>query len=228
MILFILYYITILNFVLRLMDTMLINDKLDVNPLMNNHAENVIAKINRAKNKTLGEKIDYILKLDTNNELLLTNNLLLGKGAYGMVYYIGTHKILNKDVKCVIKITKSKKEKNEYQNEAYFYNMCNNKNTKFNFLPQFVRTGKAIDFKDNKMQYYDYMILEYVGSKNLDTVLSKMVFSNMYNMSQYLNILYISLFSQLHLIHDSDLSIRDIAFNNVVINDNLLERCNDG
>lgn len=202
---------------------------------LNNYYKNQQYGENKAQNQKSEEKnnimldnVDYYLKLDTGEELCLVKELLLGKGTYGEVYCIGNRNIRNQNIECVIKIVQNEKMNNEYQNEAHFYKTSSTKNNIFKFLPQFDRIGKAYDLKNNKKISYDYMILEYVGKKNLDLVISKLVFSNNNNVSKYFNILYICLFSHLQLIHESDLSIRDIAFNNIVVNDCILEQYNNG
>ena len=159
------------------------------------------------KNKNYDPNIEHILELDIKSILILRKEYFLGRGSYGSVFLINdiTEQIRfeNKNVKYVIKISRSRSSINEYQNEAYFYEMCKEKNKKEGFLPKFIRIGKSIDVNLNKNIKYDYMILEYVGKNNLEKVFSRLSIINKGKISKFINILYICLFSQLSSIHEA-------------------------
>ena len=153
---------------------------------------------------------------DTIN-LKIYENSFVGKGAYGHVYYIDK---IN-DLQCVIKIGQTDRNSfnfNYYETEAYFYCKYNSSENNTNCLPKLIDLGKT----KNKVNavYYDYLILEYVGALNLNTLFNNVICPSESDRC-VMKILYNSAFINLSSIHSHNIIYRDISPNNLVISNDV-------
>lgn len=191
----------------------------------NNNLNKITYFINQNINEDKdNENIDNLIYdfdvFDGKLNILIGEKYFIGKGSYGKVYYVGN--IEGK--KCVIKIAKSDENFNEFEQDVYFYkkyystkssNLINNDDRSLPFLLDF---GKAKNKLDNN--YYDYMILEYVGINNLYYVLKtkvvdkeeKIIFKMIFN----------CLYNHLLSFHKSNLVYRDVSPANIVLSDEVI------
>jgi hypothetical protein len=171
---------------------------------------------------------------DGKYNLIIKKNQLLGKGSYGHVYYIGNIY----GISCVIKIIKSKfnnitKNKNkdtdsekedeyeenfifEYESELHFYNKYENSKHNIKSLPKLLNYGTAHNKIDHK--FYDYMILEYVGTLNLSNIFNNLVHMDN-DEKKIINLIYLCLYEHIISFHNTNMVYRDISSSNIVVSD---------
>jgi serine/threonine protein kinase len=138
----------------------------------------------------------------------------IGRGSYGKVYYIGNIAGINS----VIKIVQSASRNNEYYNDYYFYLKYNSKGHKYKSLPQIVDYGKTVDnVKSNKGNIVDYIILEYVGAKNLFEIFKNRIIDSQER--ELFKMIFYCVYKHLVSFHDIGLIYRDVSAPNIVLSD---------
>jgi serine/threonine protein kinase len=156
--------------------------------------------------------ICFDINIVNNLNIKIKDDLMIGKGAYGNVFYIGE---LN-GKKCVIKISLTEDNNNKYEIENYFYIKYESNSSCIKSLPSVLYIGKTENKLDSKK--YDYIILEYVGVYNLCKIFNN-IFNPKSDASYIVNILYNCLYIQLRSIHKTNIVYRDISPANIVISD---------
>lgn len=166
--------------------------------------------------------INIIFDLSILNEeqnIKIKQESFIGKGTYGDVYYIG--KISNID--CIIKICKSISNKNQYEQDAYFYrkyhsenkgNLINIMNSSLPFLLNLGKTKNKIDGL-----FYDYLIIEYVGVNNLYNALKTKVVD--FEEKLVYKLIFYCIYNHLLSFHQKNLIYRDVSPGNIVISDKI-------
>jgi serine/threonine protein kinase len=164
----------------------------------------------------------FNIDIMNNINIIIKENMLIGKGSYGEVYYIGEFK----SKKCIVKLSQTYKHNNEYEIENYFYKKYEFHTSDINGLPLALYIGKTENKLNSKK--YDYIILEYVGIYNLCKIFNN-IFKPETDVKHLINILYNSLYTQLTSIHKTQIVCRDISPSNIVISDMvtsfLLKKC---
>jgi hypothetical protein len=165
-------------------------------------------------NSDKNNKIIYDINIfNYQHNVKIKNNHFIGKGSYGNVYYIGQ---VN-DINSIIKISPSNNTNNAYDQDFYFFNKYHNSNVseKNIGLPFLIDHGKTINKIDNKP--YDYIILEYVGIKNLFHILATKI-SHTEEIVLF-QIIFMCLYQHLLSFHLSSLVYRDVSPSNMVLSD---------
>lgn len=156
---------------------------------------------------------DYDIRIFNNTDVKLYSDFYLGHGSYGKVYYIGK----NNNIDCVVKISNSEYNNNQYKYETHFYTkykkMCDN-----NALPEVLHYGTSMNKINGKK--YDYIVIECVGLLTLSSIL-KICYKFDDEDKKIIQIIYKTLFIQLKSIHKTNIAFRDITVKNIVLSNNL-------
>ncbi|ATZ80230.1 putative serine/threonine-protein kinase [Bodo saltans virus] len=161
-------------------------------------------------------------KLTINEQdYILSDSNMIGKGAYGKVYYIG----MFEGVKSVIKIERKYYNPSDHDNdidlEEHFYKKYENyksDKTDTNPLPKMIKIGVAED--KIKEKYVKYIILEYVGFLSLYRL-----FTLLYNPTKeeilLVKIIYDCIHKHLNSLHSRNIINRDMTPTNIILSDDV-------
>lgn len=162
------------------------------------------------------DQIIYDINIINNQHTVtIKKKYFVGSGSYGNVYYIGQ---IN-DTHAIIKIAQAKDIKyNIFSQDFYFYNKYHSTNTNKDVgLPFLIDFGKSINKIDGKI--YDYIIMEYVGIKNIFRILQ--IKQLRIEETMLFKIIFICLYKQLSSFHDQHLVYRDVSPTNIVASDSV-------
>ena len=185
--------------------------------------------MNKPIYKRMSDGIVHDIKVLGNRyDLKIQNKYFIGKGSYGKVYYIGNMRLdgfatrpsadegANGSRSCVIKITPSCDPKtNEYYNDFYFYKKYDSKPKIYKSLPLLIEMGKTYDAVSRAM--VDYMIMEYVGIKNLYEIFRTRTIKPEEKI--LFKMIYVCIHKHISAFHNMNFIYRDVSPANVVLSD---------
>lgn len=150
--------------------------------------------------------------LDGKYEIKIKFQNFIGQGNYGRVYYVGNIE----GVECVAKITNSRhRTDNEYHVDHYFYAKYNATQGSTGGLPRVIDIGKTGDKIGRAI--LDYMILEYVGVRNLFEIWKTRIIGQEEKI--LFQMTFVCLYKHLTSFHKLGMICRDVSTGNIVLND---------
>jgi serine/threonine protein kinase len=154
--------------------------------------------------------------------LILENDMKIGEGQYGNVYYF-TH---NKH-KYIIKLSHNTelKKTGPFTYEQYIYKKYyqENINREYYSLPKCYDVGKTIDSYSSTQ--YNYIVFDYVGNCTLERFFRLILKSGCIitdEVKNLISILYAVGIAKIQSLHNINIACRDVKGENIIISDDVL------